>query len=57
MFQVVCAVRLSARDSIEEAQAEAQWNWDQYGLSSWIKRDGNLVAVHEDGVLKPLVNL
>ena len=58
MFFTESAARLSARDTLAQAQVEAQWNWDQNGLSSTVTESGSgrLVAVH-DGAWKPLVRL
>jgi hypothetical protein len=44
VFTIDCPVRLSVRDSIEEAQVEAAYNFEQFHVTSEVHRDGVLVA-------------
>jgi hypothetical protein len=45
MFYIECDNRISARDTLAQAKAEAQYNHSEFGLASKIRRDGALVAV------------
>ena len=56
MFFTESAARLSARDTLEESQFEAQYNWDQFGQSSSVRESGTgrTVAIF-DGAWRPLV--